>query len=356
MRLADNLNARAGGLFARLVSATHKIVDLALAHIRSHSPFDDDIVYPVIIFVCSNMNKIAACTFKYRCLHRFSKLSWHSGSSQEPFRTCEVSASLRPTKAFPVPCSQATSRNILLSDLTAEDYTAIRPYLARLALPLRFRLQDAGKAIKWAYFPEDGVASIVANDANGRQVEVGIFGSEGMSATAAVLGTDLATHDVYMQIEGVSGLRIAAVELRRAMADSPSLRGILLRYVQTAMVQSSSSTAAAAGYTIDQRLARWLLMCHDRVDGDDVKLTHEFMSAMLGIRRAGVTVALQVLEDRQLIAPKRGVVTILDRNGLERVAGSSYGFAEDEYGRLMGAPLRNAKSKNDTANPSSAIN
>ena len=239
-----------------------------------------------------------------------------------------------------MPLSPPASRNTLLSALSANDYALIERHLTRVPLPLRLSLQNAGKMIEWVYFPEDGLGLVVATESNGKQVEVGIFGKEGMSATAVVLGADRSPHDVFMQIQGVSGLRIAAKDLRDAMAASRSLHGLLLRYVQSMMIQSASSTSAAAGYMIGQRLARLLLMCHDRVAGDDINLTHEFMSMMLGSRRAGVTNALQALEERCLVTVKRGCVLIGDRSGLERFAGSNYGIAEGEYERLLKVPVQ----------------
>ena len=193
------------------------------------------------------------------------------------------------------------------------------------------------------YFPEDGVVSIVSNERNGKQVEVGILGREGMSGTAAVLGSDQSPYDTYMQIAGVSGLCIATPLLQQTMRDSPTLSALLLRYVQTTTVQAASSIAAAAGQMIEQRLARWLLMCHDRVDGDELHLTQEFMAMMLGSRRPSVTLALHLLEGQHLIASKRHSVTIRSRIGLEAAANGSYGFAEAEYRQLMGMPLNRSE-------------
>ena len=114
--------------------------------------------------------------------------------------------------------------------------------------------------------------------------------------------------------------------------------------VQAFMIQVGQTALANGSHTLEQRLARWLLMYHDRVDGDEVFTTHEFLSLMLGVRRAGVTDALKILEDRGMISTKRGRVTVLDRMGLDGVAGDSYGVPEAEYARLIGLPLRRASS------------
>jgi CRP-like cAMP-binding protein len=160
-----------------------------------------------------------------------------------------------------------------------------------------------------------------------------------MSETATVLGTDHSPHEAYVQSAGVSGLRLPTQILNDAFEQSPTLRRHLLRYVQAMMIQLSSSITAA-GQTIEQRLARWLLMCSDRIDGNEVPLTHEFISMMLGVRRPGVTVAVEQLVTNRLIANRRGIIVVEDRAGLQRLAGGSYGLAETEYERLVGRPLK----------------
>ena len=119
------------------------------------------------------------------------------------------------------------------------------------------------------------------------------------------------------------------------MAQSRSLHRHLLRYAQASHVQVSETAFANANSDVEARLARWLLMCHDRVDGDDIPLTHEFIAMMLGVRRPRVTVALHVLEGMQVIRAKRGTVTVLDREKLEELAHEAYGLSEAEYTRLM---------------------
>ena len=150
---------------------------------------------------------------------------------------------------------------------------------------------------------------------------------------------DRTPHECFIQTPG-HGLRMRADDLRRAMAASPSLHLRLLRFVQAFMIQMGQTALTNGCHPLEQRLARWLLMCHDRVDGDDLSTTHEFLSLMLGVRRAGVTVALQALEDRGMISPKWRRITVLDRAKLEGVAGDSYGVPEAEYARLIGLPLR----------------
>ena len=150
-----------------------------------------------------------------------------------------------------------------------------------------------------------------------------------------------------MQVEG-RGYRIAAEALRRAIDTSASLRGLLLRYAHTFLVQTAQTALANAGAPAEERLARWLLMYHDRQDGDDLSVTHEFLSLMLGVRRPTVTVAIHTLEGAGLIRARRGRIRVLNRAGLEEAAGEAYGPAEAEYERLIG-PLRHASARQSTA-------
>ncbi len=137
---------------------------------------------------------------------------------------------------------------------------------------------------------------------------------------------------------GIAGpaLRIEPQNLRQALQRSPSLHSLLLRYVQAFTIQTAHTALSNGSHKIEERLARWLLMCHDRLDEDDLPLTHEFIALMLGVRRAGVTEALNILEGRGIIRAGRGNIVVLQRTKLEKAAGDSYGVPEAEYRRLIG--------------------
>ena len=152
-----------------------------------------------------------------------------------------------------------------------------------------------------------------------------------------MLGVDHTPHLTFMQVEG-HGYRIASAHLTRAMEESRSLQALLLRYVQAFSIQVAATAASNGESGIGERLARWLLMSHDRIDGDELPLTHEFLSLMLAVRRAGVTEALHVLDGTGIIKARRGVITILDRERLEEKAGESYGVPEAEYEKLIPRP------------------
>ena len=134
--------------------------------------------------------------------------------------------------------------------------------------------------------------------------------------------------------------RIGAGDLQAAMDHSGTLRALLLRFVHTFIVQVSQTAYANAGYSIEERLARWLLMTHDRLEHDDMPMTHEFLSIMLGTRRPGVTLAVQMLEGVGVIRATRGHITMRDREKLEQIAGQSYGFAEKEYSNVFQFPIK----------------
>jgi CRP-like cAMP-binding protein len=226
------------------------------------------------------------------------------------------------------------SRNGLLSVLSDDDFALLQPHLQRVALPLLQDLERPNRRIERVYFMEAGIASIVAVQSDGTRVEVGLIGREGMRGVAVVLGGDQSPHSTYMQVAG-EGQRIAANELRTAMNASQALHSLLLKFAQVFM-QTAHTAVANARAQIDQILARWILMAHDRTGDEAIPLTHEFLSLMLGVGRAGVTEALQTLKRQKLIDTGRNQIVVRNRKGIERKAGSSYGAPEKEYRRLIG--------------------
>jgi CRP-like cAMP-binding protein len=218
-----------------------------------------------------------------------------------------------------------SSFNKLLRILSPVDYELLRLHLEPIELKLEMDLEIAHEQIAYAYFLDSGVASSVGgNGNNGRPIEVGLTGREGVTALPLILGNHLSMYHVYMQVAG-HGQRIAAKVLRDAIAASPTLHGLLLKFVQVFMLQLSQ-----------ERLSRWILMASDRLDGPELPLTHEFLAVMLGVRRAGVTDAVHALEGRGLIKAARGCLWIVDRDGLIEGANGCYGMPEREYRRLIG--------------------
>ncbi len=229
--------------------------------------------------------------------------------------------------------SDQSYRNHLLASLSSGDSGLIIPSLERLDLPVRYRLAAAHEPIGSIYFLEAGIASITSSVGREPAIEIGIIGREGVVNLPALIGSDRSPNNTYMQVGG-SGLRIGTETLLDAMGKSVSLTTMLLRSVHVFMVQTASTVLANGRASLAERLARWLLMALDRVDGDEIALTHEFLSVMLGVRRPGVTLAVREFERRGLIAGSRGVITILDRDGLAISANGYYGVAEAELTRL----------------------
>jgi CRP-like cAMP-binding protein len=231
---------------------------------------------------------------------------------------------------------QSSTANLLLRALSEADYALLEPNLQRVQLQVRDSIYERDEPIERVHFPEGGVVSIVAEYDAGEKVEVGLYGREGMSGASVVLGAEQSPHQSMVQVGDPTSLVIASDALLAACAKSAGLHRLLLRYVQSLTVQAALTAASNAHYALPERLARWLLMCHDRVEGDRIELTHEFIAMMLAVRRSGVTMTLHTLEATGAIRSRRGVVVVVDRPRLEEIAGDAYGEAEAEYRRLIG--------------------
>ena len=236
------------------------------------------------------------------------------------------------------------SANRILDLLSVGDCRALRREFEDVALEPRQVLETSQRPVPYVYFPMSGLASIVGTTRlnrrieGGYRIEVGMVGYEGMTGLAVVLGDDRSANETVVQSSG-RALRIGSGPLRKAMDASPTLTRTLLRYVHVFMMQASQTAVANGCGKLNERLARWLLMWHDRLRSGELDVTHEFLSLLLGVRRPGVTVALHTLEGLGLIASTRNHVRILDRAGLKRVSNGFYGIPEAEYDRTMGAEL-----------------
>jgi CRP-like cAMP-binding protein len=236
---------------------------------------------------------------------------------------------------MPRSAARETPDNHLLLALSPDDYRRLAPHLSATQLGLRRTLEEANKPIKQVYFPEDGIVSVVATGDHNLQSEVGLIGREGMTGINVVMGNDRSPHLSYIQVAG-RGQSIKADALRQAMEESPAIRICFLHFAQAFMVQAAHTAVANGRGKLEERLARWLLMAHDRVEGNMLPLTHEFIALMLNVRRAGVTEGLQELTRKGLVSAKRGQVAVEDRAGLETCANGLYGIPESEYLRLTG--------------------
>lgn len=228
-------------------------------------------------------------------------------------------------------------KNRLLAALEAHDLARLKPHLEAVPLPQGTVLLRPNQPIEYVYFLESGLSSDIAMTGEERPVECGLAGYDGLVGVPVLLGTDRGIHESLMQVGG-HGHRIAAAEIARAMDESPSLRRVLLRFAHVFTSQAAQSAACNARHSIERRLAKWLLLSHDRMLDDRVPLTHEYLALMLGVRRAGVTVALHELEGEKLVRAARGQITVIDRARLEARSCACYGIVRREAERILPGP------------------
>jgi CRP-like cAMP-binding protein len=230
---------------------------------------------------------------------------------------------------------QSAVRNRLLAALPPADFQRLSASLTLVSLSLKQTLFEADEPIGAAYFVETGMVSYLAYLENGDAIEVGLIGPEGMVGMPLILGVDSAPAGGLVQMQGTA-LRISPAALRQAFSESEALRTRLLRYMQALYTQVSQTAACNGHHGLEERLARWLLMAHDRAEGDQFPMTHEFMAMMLGVRRSGVTVTASTLKQAGLISYANGRMTILDRPALEAVACECYGIVQRQFEQLLG--------------------
>ncbi|HZS06712.1 MAG TPA: Crp/Fnr family transcriptional regulator [Blastocatellia bacterium] len=213
--------------------------------------------------------------------------------------------------------------NRLLAALPREDYERIAPHLEPVTLEPKALIHKAGDGIGHVYFPTHGMVSLILTMNDGDTVEVGVVGNEGVVSTGAFMGTGIAPNDAVVQIGG-GAMRMPVKALNAEFARGGALQGVLLRYAQALYSMVSQVAACNRLHTIDARLARWLLMCQDRVRSETLDLTQELLSQMIGAERPTVTVAAMTLQEAGLISYTRGRIRILDRPGLEGAACECY--------------------------------
>lgn len=208
-----------------------------------------------------------------------------------------------------------------------------------MQLPAGNILVEPSDTNDWMYFVEEGLVSVVSEHGGNRLIEVGMVGREGVFDPGCILGDDRAAFRGIMQVGG-SAHRLHVDVFRQSMEADCPFRSLMLKYARAFELQVAATASANGRSLLEERLARWLLMVHDRIDSQTLHITHEFLSQMLCTRRPGVTVALQLLEGRGFISSTRGQVEILSRAGLKSVAKDAYGAAEASYARVLGWDYR----------------
>jgi len=223
----------------------------------------------------------------------------------------------------------APIRNRLLAALPKKEYQRLLPELEHVPLVFGDVLYESGETINHVYFPEGGIISLLSTVGSRKVLEVGIVGNEGMAGLPVVLGVSASLNMGLVQSEGTA-MRVKTAMLQREFKRDGALQRLLHRYLHSLLTQISQSAVCNRFHMVDARLARWLLMTHDRVESDEFRLTQEFLSHMLGVRREAVSKAAGDLQKHGIINYSRGYITILSRAGLEAIACECYRIIRDE--------------------------
>lgn len=238
------------------------------------------------------------------------------------------------------------TQNRLLAALPAATLQLLIPHFEWVDLVLNTTLYEVYQTEEYAYFPLSGICSVIAENLSGVQIDTGLIGKDGFVGIPIILFADRTPSRIIILAEG-RAMRISRESLLAVFNQNQALRIALLRYAHVFSVQISQTALANGSFNINQRLARWLLMCQDRIDGREFPMTHRFLAEMLAVRRAGITEALNYLEGRNAIKALRGRIIILNRSQLEDVADGAYGMPEQEYKRLLASwsPMSNAQAE-----------
>ena len=234
----------------------------------------------------------------------------------------------------PLAVRQEEVGNLLLASLPPEEFRQLAPYLARVGLEAGTRLYAPDEAIPFIHFAEGGLLSLLTTLEDGTSVEVGPLGREGLGGLFVLLGADVAAHAALVRV-GAGALRMRTTQARECFECLPAFRSRVLRYSRLLASQVSQTTLCNTLHTIEQRLARWLLLARMRLGADTVPVTHASLSHTLGVRRSGVTVAVGVLERDGLLTRGRGFVRVESAPELGAVACGCHGLLADEYGKFI---------------------
>jgi CRP-like cAMP-binding protein len=238
------------------------------------------------------------------------------------------------TRRTPSRSIRSDDENWLLRAIPAAEHERLSPDLEDIELPLREILYETGGPIDYVYLPRTCVISMVTEMANGAVVEFATVGNEGLVGFPAFLGTERSSHKVMCQIPGAAA-RMSVRDFRRHVGAAGTLRMLMQRYTVALFAQIAQHAACNRVHTVERRLAKWLLLCHDRVTSDEFPLTQEFLAQMLGVRRASVNQVVSRLRKDGAITYRRGVISVVDRKRLEAESCECYFAMRDEISRLV---------------------
>lgn len=234
-----------------------------------------------------------------------------------------------------IPTTPQQCKNFLLSMLPDDEYQAVYPHLELIPTPIDFKLYERDKPLRYAYFPCSGEHSILATTRDGTAAEVGTVGYEGFSTVDLLMEAETASETTVCQIAGET-LRMPSDKFKSLAAEHKTLRRITLRYLQAYLSMVSQSVACNALHTLEQRFARWMLMSHDRVHGDEFHLTQEYIAMMLGTHRPSISLIAGTFQRAGILQYRRGVITVLDREALEDACCDCYGIVREHFKRFLG--------------------
>lgn len=237
----------------------------------------------------------------------------------------------------PIPDLQSSNRNRLLGALPPSVYERLSSDLHPVGLLLGDVLHEAGGPIEYAYFPADCIVSMTYELADGDMGEQAIIGNEGMVGTGLFMGAGSMPSRAIVQTHG-SAYRLPGNILVREFDRHGLLYDLLLRYVQSLFTQVAQTAVCNRHHTVEQQLCRWILLSIDRLAGDSLTMTQQFIADMLGVRREGVTLCAGRLQKEGTISYRRGQITVVDRARLEQLCCECYEVVRTEYERLLGAP------------------
>jgi cAMP-binding proteins - catabolite gene activator and regulatory subunit of cAMP-dependent protein kinases len=226
-------------------------------------------------------------------------------------------------------------KNHLLAALPAEDFSRIEPLLEPVSCKTGQILYEPNKRIDYAYFPTTTVVSLLYIMENGSSISVSVTGNDGMIGVAPFMEAETVPNEAIVQCPG-EAFRIRYRELEKEFRQGGVLQTLLLRFTMALLDQTAQTAACNRLHSIEKQFCRWLLLTHDRLDSDTLRITHELIAGLLGVSREAVTLAVKKLKQKRLIKSVRGNITIIDRKGMEAVVCECYRRINVEYDRLLG--------------------